>query len=94
MQRECHPRIGAPHHRSHEFTILFRDYFGRSLRLVTVATDANDATMAFHDELRRLEAGYARGELMIVKNDNLYSPVLRHRLESRRIHDLGAPGKD
>jgi hypothetical protein len=79
MKKDRHPRTGALHS-SHQFAIVFEDRLGRSLRLLTTGIGANDATMAFHEELRRLKAVYATGELMVVKNDDLCCPVLRQLL--------------
>lgn len=79
MKKGSQPRTGALPS-SHQFAIVFQDRLGRSLRLLTTVRGANDATMAFHEELRRLQAVSATGELMVVKNDDLCCPVLRHLL--------------
>ncbi len=79
MKRGHHPRAEALH-RSHQFAIFFQDRIGRNVRLLTTVIGANDATMAFHEELRRLQVVSAMGELMIVKNSDVCCPVLRQSL--------------
>lgn len=79
MNQERHPSAGSPH-RPHQFTIVFRDRSGRRLHLLQTHIDANDATMAFHAELRDLQSGHITGELMVVRNNELTCPVLRQLL--------------
>lgn len=86
MKRGHHPRAEALYS-PHQFAIVFQDRLGRNVRRLTTVMGANDATMAFHVELRRLQAVYATGQLMIVKNDDVCCPVLRQSLGPRSIDD-------
>jgi hypothetical protein len=48
------------------------------------AVDADDATMAFHEELARLRIQEATGELVMRKGDRARLPLFRQPLKNHR----------
>jgi hypothetical protein len=49
------------------------------------AVDANEATMAFHEELARLRSQEATGELFMRKGDSARHPLVRQPLKKNRV---------
>jgi hypothetical protein len=49
------------------------------------AVDANDATMAFHEELVRLKRQQATGELFMRKGDRARHSLVRQPLKNHRV---------
>ena len=50
--------------------------------VLRTAADPNEATMAFHEELRRLRTEGATGELLMRKHDQTHHPLLRQPLKA------------
>jgi len=74
------PRSGVPH----PFEVVFDRRPANTRIVLQSATDANEATLAFDEALRRLTLKGATGELL-VRNDNRSDhPLLRLPLTHQR----------
>jgi hypothetical protein len=67
------PGSGVPH----QFEVVFQPRPAAKRLVLQSATDANEATMAFHEALRRLTIQRATGELLVRNSDHADHPLLR-----------------
>jgi hypothetical protein len=84
-------RDGVVVHPSHPFEIVWRTSPAEESIVLRSAADANEATMAFHEELVRLRRQEAPGELMMRKgiegkDTHAQPPLLRQVLTPHKHH--------
>jgi hypothetical protein len=84
-----HAAVAAPLNAGvpHQFEVVFQTQSSNESILLQVATDANTATMVFHQALRRLRTQRAVGDLLVRSSDPAQPPHLRQPFTSRPIHD-------
>jgi hypothetical protein len=73
-------RSGVPH----PFEVVFDRRPADTRIVLRSATDANEATIAFHEALRRLTLKGATGELLVRNGDRADHPLLRLPLPHHR----------
>ena len=66
------------------FEIVWQPSTAESPIVLRLAVDANDATMAFHEELVSLKRQQATGELFMRSGDCAGRPLLRQPLKNHR----------
>jgi hypothetical protein len=66
------------------FEIVWQPSPAEALIVLRSAVDADDATMAFHEELARLRIQEATGELVMRKGDRARLPLFRQPLKNHR----------
>jgi hypothetical protein len=78
-----------------QFEIVWQPSPAEAPIVLRSAVDANEATMAFHEELARLRSQEATGELFIRKGDRARHPLMRQPLKNNRVrHPLVRPPTD
>jgi hypothetical protein len=70
------PRAGV----SHAFEVVFQALPADEPMVLRSTTDANAATLAFHEALRHLTIKGATGELRLRSSDHALHPLLRQPL--------------
>ncbi len=85
------PRDGVVVHPSHQFEIVWQTSPAEEPTVLRSAADANEATMAYHEELVRLRRQEAPGELMMRKGiegkgTHAQPPLLRQSLNHPKHH--------
>jgi len=65
---------------AHKFEVVFQAPPTNERILLQSATDANAATMAFHEALQRLTTQRATGELVVLQHHAAHLPILRQPL--------------
>jgi hypothetical protein len=66
------------------FEIVWQASSAETPIVLRSAADANEATIAFHEELARLRSQQATGELLMWKGDRVRPPFLRQPLKNYR----------
>jgi len=67
-----------------QFDVVFEAPLANERIVLQSVTDANEATLAFHEELRRLRVLRATGELLVRNRDHADYPLLRLPLRNHR----------
>lgn len=73
------PGSGVPH----QFEVVFRPRSATKRIVLQSATDANQATMAFHEALQQLTAQGATGELLVRTRHRPHHPLVRLPLKNQ-----------
>ena len=69
------------HHPAHQFEVVLQSSSADEPIVLRTATDPNEATMAFHQELQRLRTQGATGEVLMRIDDQPQRPLLRQPLQ-------------
>ena len=67
------------------FEIVWQPSSAEAPTVLRSAVDANEATLAFHEELARLRTQEATGALFMRKGDRAGRPLVRQPLKNHRV---------
>jgi hypothetical protein len=79
-------RDGVVVHPWHQVEIVWRTSPAEEPIVLRSAADANEATMAFHEELARLTVQEASGEVFVRNSTPAQPPLLRQSLNHPKTH--------